>query len=416
MQAVKNQVVWGHTRTLFLGSALLFLINNFFGFDNALTVGPLPRWQALIHLHAGSIGWITLSLIGIAVWLFTGERDVSESYARGVRTLTRVAVPVFGAYIISFGLAFSLRGFFVLLPIFGTASMLLIWVAAIFSLRQLRHQPVVTTVHVLAAGGLLVAAVGATMGVMLGLERVIGQFLPIVGEDRVGVHAGMMDTYIIIVAGAIVEWFVSKDPGGRRTWAGVAQGVAWSVAAILVPVAYLTNALAVLLPMFVLLLFVGLVIFMVRIGWRGLTTNPLSSGPKPWAFFGTFWMVVFVGMFIWAATAFVEDFSLAPSWFFAVFVHAAFVGTMTNLLLGVYSARTQESRSVMAWGEPAARWLINLGLLAFFALKITSDSRLGAIVMGIGVVLGVFTMIRRLLASGQPIAVRGKAAPATGAD
>jgi hypothetical protein len=416
MQGVKNEAVWGHTRTLFLGSALLFLINIFFGFDNALTVGDLPRWQALIHLHAGSIGWITLSLIGIAMWLFTGEREVSDSYARGLRTLVRVAVPVFGAYIISFGLAFSLRGFFVLLPIFGTASMLLIWVAAIFALRQLRHQTVITTVHVLVAGGLLVAAVGATMGVMLGMERVVGQFLPIVGEDRVGVHAGMMDTYLILVAGAIVEWFVSKDPGGRRTWAGVAQGAAWSVAAILVPLAYLTNALGTLLPIFVLLLFVGLIFFMVRTGWRGLTTNPLGDGPKPWAFFGTFWMVVFVGLFIWAATSFVEDFSLAPAWFFAAFAHAGFVGTMTNLLMGVYSARTQDSRAVMAWGEPAARWLINLGLLAFFALKITSDTRLGAIVMGIGVLLGVFTMARRLLASGQPMAVRGKAVPAAGAD
>jgi len=416
MHAVKDRAVWGHTRTLFLGSALLFLINIFFGFDNALTAGPLPRAQLLIHLHGGSIGWITLSLIGIAVWLFTGEREVSESYARGVRNLTYAAIPIFGAYIVSFGLAFSLRGFFILLPIFGTASMLLIWIAAIFAWRQLRHQPVVTTVHVLVAGGLLVAAVGATMGVMLGMERVLGQFLPIVGEDRVGVHAGMMDTYLILVAGAIVEWFVSKDPGGRRTWAGVAQGVAWSVAAILVPLAYLTNTLGVLLPMFVLLLFVGLIFFLVRTGWRGLTTSPLGDGPKPWAFFGTFWMVVFVGLFIWAATAFVEDFSLAPTWFFAVFAHAAFVGTMTNLLLGVYSARTQESRHVLAWGEPAARWLINLGLLAFFALKITSDSRLGAIVMGIGVLLGVFTMARRLLAGGEPMAVRGKAAPVTGAD
>jgi hypothetical protein len=194
MNAVRDQTVWRHTRTLFLGSALLFLINNYFGFDNALTVGDLPRWQALIHLHAGSIGWITLSLIGVALWVFTGERQVSPGYARGVRNLTWAAVLVFGAYIISFGLAFSLRGFFILLPIFGTGSMLLIWAAAIYALSQLRRQPVVTNVHVLVAGGLLVAAIGATLGVLLGLERVIGQFLPIVGEDRVGVHAGMMDT------------------------------------------------------------------------------------------------------------------------------------------------------------------------------------------------------------------------------
>jgi hypothetical protein len=106
MNAVRDQTVWRHTRTLFLGSALLFLINNYFGFDNALTVGDLPRWQALIHLHAGSIGWITLSLIGVALWVFTGERQVSPGYARGVRNLTWAAVLVFGAYIVSFGLAF----------------------------------------------------------------------------------------------------------------------------------------------------------------------------------------------------------------------------------------------------------------------------------------------------------------------
>ena len=89
---------------------------------------------------------------------------------------------------------------------------------------------------------------------------------------------------------------------------------------------------------------------------------------------------------------------MLPSWFFAVFAHAGFVGMMTNLILAVFSARTQESRHVLSWGEPTSLWLINLGLLVFFALKITADIRLGAIVMGIGVVLGVLTMILRLRA------------------
>lgn len=92
---------------LFLGSALLFLINIYFGFDNALTVGEIPHWQSLIHLHAGSIGWITLSLIGLALWVCTGQREVSDAYARRTGALVWLAVVVFACYIASFGLSFS---------------------------------------------------------------------------------------------------------------------------------------------------------------------------------------------------------------------------------------------------------------------------------------------------------------------
>ena len=107
MNQVRNHDVWNQVRIILMGSAVLFLINIYFGFDNALTTGLLPRAQALIHLHAGSIGWITLSLIGLAIWIFTGEREVSESYVSRVRALTYAAIGIFGAYIVSFGIAYS---------------------------------------------------------------------------------------------------------------------------------------------------------------------------------------------------------------------------------------------------------------------------------------------------------------------
>jgi Zn-dependent membrane protease YugP len=84
---------------------------------------------------------------------------------------------------------------------------------------------------------------------------------------------------------------------------------------------------------------------------------------------------------------------------------------MTNLILGVMSTRAAEARHVLSWGEPAAMWLINLGLLVFLGLKITSDIRLGAIVMGVGVLLGVVTMAARLRAT--PAMSAGAAAVTT---
>ena len=401
MFPVQNNAVWRQIRILFLGSALLFLVNIYFGFDNALTVGAIPHWQGLIHLHAGAIGWITLSLIGLALWVFTGQREVSEAYARRTGALVWLAVVVFAGYIASFGLAFSGAVPFFLLPTFGTAAMLVIWAAAIFALSQLRRQPIVSTVHLLVAGGLLLAGVGATMGVLLGLERVVGQFLPVAGSARTAVHTAMMDGYLILVASGIVEWVVQQDPADGWTRSGLVQATAWTVAALLVPIAFLLNLLAVLTPIFGLLLLVGLLLFLVRSAWPMLKKGPLGAGADPWGFFGTLWMLVFVGLILFAALVLTVNPDAAPSWFGTVFTHTGFVGMMTNLLLGVFSARTRESADVFSWGEPASLWLINLGLIVFFGLKIATDTRLGAIVMGVGVLLGVVTMIWRLLASGS---------------
>ena len=72
MIRVKNKAVWEQIRILFLASAILFLFNINLGFDNALTIGGIPRWQILVHLHAGSLGWITLSAFGLMIWFITG--------------------------------------------------------------------------------------------------------------------------------------------------------------------------------------------------------------------------------------------------------------------------------------------------------------------------------------------------------
>jgi len=77
--------------------------------------------------------------------------------------------------------------------------------------------------------------------------------------------------------------------------------------------------------------------------------------------------VTFVVLFIFAAVSFAEDISASPPWFYFVFSHTAFVGMMTNLLLGAYALRTANTKHVVAWGEPVSMWLINLGLLVFFS-------------------------------------------------
>ncbi len=394
---VENQSVWQSLKVVFIGALLLFLINIYFGFDNSLTSGPIDRWQVLLHLHSGSIGWITLSAIGVAIWTLTGTRTVTAQYEKQVHYLVWAAVIAFGLYVPSFGLAFSRpSGFLVaLLPTFGLASVLVLWTATIFGFSQFKKQETLTTVHILIVGALLTASIGGTVGMLLGLERVVGQFLPLPQGDRVGAHAAMMDTYLFLVASTIVEWGLRKQVT-RWNWAGMLQALTWIVGAALVPLAFFLNIVEQILPIFGMLLIIGMVTFLARFGWRAVAALPTGAGVKPWAFFGTLWLVIYMGLFLYAVMGTGGDFSVLPTWFFAVFAHAGFVGMMTNLILSVAASRGKDALHILPWGETASVWAINLGLVAFIALKIAADIRLGAIIMGLGVLLGVFTVFRRI--------------------
>ncbi len=251
----------------------------------------------------------------------------------------------------------------------------------------------------MAASALLVVAVGATVGMLLGMQRAIGEFLPVCQDDGVGAHAVIMDTYMFVLASAVIDWLTLGETAGRRTAFGLLQAVAWVIAAILVPIAFAFNLADVLLPLFLILLLVGLVTFLARVVWRSIRMGPSGGSSRGWAFVGTLWFVVYFLGFLYPLSS--EDPTGFPNWFEAGFAHAAFVGTMTNLLLAAYSALTPDSREVLAWGEPAALWTINIGLLLFIILEIAADLRLGFIVMGVGILLGVVTMFLRLRSSGS---------------
>jgi hypothetical protein len=122
-----------------------------------------------------------------------------------------------------------------------------------------------------------------------------------------------------------------------------------------------------------------MIVFLFRYAWRALINLPVGGGAKPWVFFGTLWLIIFLGFFLYAVVGTGGDFSVLPLWFGAIFVHAGFVGMMTNLIFAVVSSRGQEGDNIMSWAEPLSMWTINLGILIFGGLKITSDIRTGAI-------------------------------------
>ncbi|MDY6764427.1 MAG: hypothetical protein SV377_01865 [Halobacteria archaeon] len=400
---IQNDAVWRHTRIIFVGSLLVFLINIVLGFLNVVSLkatGGIPRWVIVTHLHSGTLGWLTLSAIGFTVWIFTGNREVSKTYEKRVKWLAWAAVIIGAGYVLSFAIIFYPPvNEFVLLTILGTGMMLVIWATALLALTQLRKQPVLRTVHLLVAGAFTVASFGAIMGVLLSLHYAfslpfdVGS-LPLPYETpSLNFHAGPMDIYAVVIGTALVEWLVDRDKVSGWSWHGALQAGFFTLAGLLafIPVETVSDIAT------VLGILIGSLIFLVRMGWRAVLTNPFRRDESTWGFFAPIWVVVFVGGIIASIAGVVPQ---DAEWFGPVVLHAYFIGLLTNSLFGMLSGRTRDNRTSPEWIELGTMWLINLGLLTFMATEFMMEEFYrsdGAIVMGFGVLLGVATIGYRLL-------------------
>ena len=398
--------VWRAVRMLYLGSGVLFLATVGLGIGNAL-MDSISRGQVLAHFHSGSIGWVTLSVIATTVWLFTGTRSVGAGYRSAVWLLAGLGIVAATGYVAAFALAFN-GGPFWMLPLFGVPMGLVIVGALVFALVQLRHQPVVTTPHLLLLGALLVASLGATMGVLIGLSHadIVHAFPAAEGVDMVGAHAGPMDMYLALAFGAIVELLLVKE-AVRRTRAGIAQMVLGVVSGFLTSIGLFTGFVMPLAPLALLLFLVAFGFYVARVGWRAIATNPLAGGRAVPTFWGGLFFPAYVLLFVALVALFFIPGKAPPHPLEVAFVHTIFVGMATNLLLAVRSTFPADGGGAGAVDLKllgAAAWAINLGILAFFAGEFLAERKEGAFVMAAGVLVAMFAVERGIWKAQAPSA------------
>lgn len=396
---IDDATVWNVTRMTFFIASLIFLVTITLGFLNIVTAGALPRWQVLTHLHSGTLGWILLSYIGIVIWLFTGTRKVRTSYGQRCTWLVLLASIAFIGVIGSFAYGYSQPGGGSMVPlgVFAPLAAAMVWVTAIFALTQLRRLPVVTTPHLLVAVGMTIAAIGVSFGAWIGLGHAFGTPLPIPSDMGIGAHILTVIPGLTVVATGVIEWLTAPGDATQWTKSGALQAGIGGFAGLMLPMGATLLALGV--PEETAgIVFLGLIagailytlVFLARLGRRTLLTNPLNGGIDAWMFFATVWFLVFVGFELAGPTLGEAD------WIMVLTVHSFFVGLLTNLLLGVISVRTQRVPPRYSWTEPTAMWLLNAGIVLFVALEAVMTVSHGATIMGIGVLLGVGTMLRRL--------------------
>lgn len=207
-----NGALGAPARMLFRAATLIFLVTIIIGILNGLDLWDPPRSLLLTHVHAGTLGWITLAVIGVALRMFGESAD-----ERAVRNGTRLAVAGIVAtalYVVAFAI-----GTGVYRPATGTLMLAAVVWALVWVVGRWRHTPTtVPGVAMLLALASLV--IGAVLGVLLGLFIANGS-LPGLSTESASNLAGahppaMLVGYLVLAGTAVAEWLLVGRPLSRR--------------------------------------------------------------------------------------------------------------------------------------------------------------------------------------------------------
>jgi len=394
------------TRSAFQYGLGIFTLTALLGLANATQLfGPLDQNQLLTHLHSGTLGWITMGVIGVALWMFGGaDRNMA----------VRVSAAATAAYVIAFW-----SGNFPARAIFGSIEGLVIlywwWFAFGSAMREGFGHVDIPKLSI--ALGLTTLVIGSALGITVQILLAMGQAIP-QSPDLVGAHASAQTGgYLVLVAAGIIEWQLTG--GGSRGRGGLAQVAILFIAGLLVAVALLLGITALAGPA-TLLTIIGIGFVVVRLGRAAMAVSWSSGGKRhiamgvPFVALAVILQFLLVQQFIASA----GDISKVSLGLLHALDHSYFVGLMTNVLFGSILMFTASARS--SWAEQVVFWGLNLGVLSFLGVLLFVGSGEGAKafshpvsytapIMGLSALLGIAVLLMRLQGSA---AIAPAAAPA----
>jgi hypothetical protein len=392
---------------------IIFTLTALLGLANATQLfGALDRNTLLTHLHSGTLGWITMGVIGIVLWIFGGSNG---ALARNVM-LSAIAT---AAYVLAFW-----SGNFQARAVFGSIELIVVvywwWYATSHGMAEGFGRLDVPKLAVIL--GLTTLVIGSTLGVIVQVILGTGNQLP-TNTDLVGGHASaQIGGYLVLVAAGFAEWQLTG--GGKRSTPGLVQVGLLFLGGLLLSVSLLLGArlgpdLAQALPgIATLLTILGAVIVAVRFGRAALAAPWGSpSGVRHIAI-----AVAFLAVGVVLEAVLVQQFIAAQGDITRVSIgllhaldHAMFVGLMTNSLFGAILVATADRPRVWPWADNVIFWGLNIGVAGFLAVLLIAGSGEGAKpfthpvsfiapIMGLAALLGVATLSMRLAT--EPSAIR----------
>ncbi|MEJ2238427.1 MAG: hypothetical protein P8X82_09035 [Gemmatimonadales bacterium] len=375
-------------RVLFRAAMVIFVVTVVIGILNGTDVWDPPRNSLLTHVHAGTLGWITLAVFAGAIWMFGGEGKADAG-----------ALPVFAIVALSlYVFAFWSGDIFdttesIQRPIGGTLAFIaMVWML-LWVVRAKRGEK--WNVAEFGMGlSLAFLVFGAVLGVLLGLQLADVEIVAPENAQRLGdSHPGAMVAGFVVLAGlALIEWMMPdrKVPMLGESKSGVAQMLLPFFAGILLVVGFLLDQEAIY-SLGVPLQIVGAVILIIRFRrylvpsqWGGPVINRFVRTP----ILGLVVVVALIAYLIsqlMTGAGFEEFLPIALT-----MDHVNFLIVMTNLIFGMMAIATKASETagkIVYWG-------LNVGVVGFAVGLITENTatkRIFTPILGLTLLYGIWT-------------------------
>jgi hypothetical protein len=375
-------------RNLWFVAMAVFLVTIAIGIVNGLDLYTFNHDELLTHVHSGTLGWITLSLVAASGW-FAGGID------RRLGTALGITIPI---YVAAFYLAIPWLRAVVGAVLLVEVVWLVVWAWGVYRAR--RSLP-----SLALAMGFTTFTYGAIIGVLRQVQLANGPTIFPGSADLVGAHASaMVFSYLILVAMGLIEWRVRGTTG--RPKGGLVQLVALFAGGAILSFTLLFlsgDALQAAGGLDLLVDIVAVGLFAFRVLPSALRTDWRSGGGRHIAASALF-VPVAMAIFLYVVFKFIGDPKLAtdPTPIAGILTasdHAAFIGVITNLVLGLLNTLSADQRDRWPWADHIAFWGTNLGLSIFLVGLVAGSSpvkEVGAPLMGVCLLVGLATLAMRL--------------------
>jgi hypothetical protein len=362
-------------RNLYLVAMAVFVVNIVIGILNGADVVDFDRNQILTHVHAGTIGWLTLTIVASTFLLF-------RAADQRLMLVLAVLVPI---YVFAF-----YTGIFALRAIGGIALLIAIgWLVWWLWRQFLAGERTLPRLAVTL--GLTSFGYGALIGVLIQVSLAAG--VTLLPGDAIGAHASAMTFgYLVLVAMGLIEWRILGTRDLPR--AGVIQVGALFLGGLTISVSLLAGAAQAGGGIYLLTQLVAVILFAVRIWPSSLRINWAAADPIRHFAASSIWVVFALVLFMYIVFKFISsgatntDPGAAPPIDLNVLIasdHSAYIGIVTNIVLGLLTVLLLRSQVRRSWIGQVVFWGVNLGLLVFVIGLIVNTAeikRIGAPVMG----------------------------------
>jgi hypothetical protein len=369
-------VLGSSARLLFRVALAIFTVTIVIGILNGMNLWEPSHNLLLTHVHAGTLGWITLAVIGAAMLLLGDGAD--ERAQQGARRVAGVAIVVPALYVLAFATTTG-----IVRPIAGTLMLVaIVWVLAWAKGRYAASAKTTAQLGLFLA--LVSLTIGAVLGVLLGLFIARGSIPGLSPDTAIAIASAhppaMLVGYLILAGAAVTHWLL----GGSQARAG--RLVMWALftAGILANLAFILE-IEPLIQLATLLEVVAIVTFIVHLRSQLVPSAWAGGAAENHGRLAVIFLAVGIGLLVYVVQLFTSGqldpaTGQGPIGVLLAFDHAMFIGVMTNALFALV-ARTAGLRA-----DPVILWGVNAGLVTFLAGLVTDVEvlkQIGAPVMGL---------------------------------